>query len=224
MLILLVEDDELLANAMANALRSQGWHVDVSSRGEPIARSVQRDPYDALVLDIGLPGIDGLETLRRVREQGSMLPVLIVTARDAVEDRVLGLEAGADDYLIKPFAVSELGARLRALPRRRQHREAGTLTLATLRFDAVGQRAYVGSDPLRLSARECIVLEHLLLNVDRVVRRQQLVALVPGWAAGVSENALEILISRLRGKIEPAGVTLRTVRGLGYFLEAAAPK
>jgi DNA-binding response OmpR family regulator len=217
--VLIVEDDLPLAESIATAMRARGWRADVSTRGEPVPASLLQDDYDALVLDIGLPGIDGLETLRRAREQGSLLPVLMLTARDAVDDRVRGLECGADDYLVKPFALSELLARLRALVRRHELRRSETLILSALRFDATARRAYINEQPIHLSVRECIALQYLMLKTGRIVARDQLMALVPGWDAGTSDNALELLISRLRAKIEPGGVRLRTVRGLGYLLE-----
>ncbi|NKI92160.1 response regulator transcription factor [Rhizobacter sp. SG703] len=220
MLILLVEDDQPLAASIAGALGAQGWRVDTSPNGEPVPASLLRDDYDALVLDIGLPGIDGLETLRRVRAQGSRLPVLMLTARDTVEQRVHGLEVGADDYLVKPFAPVELVARLRALTRRHENRAAEVLSVGTLRFDPKALRAWVGDDPVKLSRRECDILQYLMLKAGRVVQREQLVALVPGWSGATSDNALDLLVSRLRTKIEPAGVRLRTVRGLGYLLDA----
>ena len=221
--ILLVEDDSPLAESIAAAMRARGWRADVSARGEPVPASLLKDDYDALVLDIGLPGIDGIETLRRVREQGSYLPVLMLTARDGVDDRVLGLEGGADDYLVKPFALSELLARLRALVRRHELRRSETLVLSALRYDAGARRATIDEQPIRLSARECIVLQYLMIKTGQIVARDQLTALVPGWDAATSDNALELLMSRLRAKIEPGGVRLRTVRGLGYLLELAAP-
>ena len=228
MLILLVEDDQPLAASIAGALGAQGWRVDISPLGEPVPASLLRDDYDALVLDIGLPGIDGLETLRRVRAQGSRLPVLMLTARDTVEQRVHGLEIGADDYLVKPFAPVELVARLRALTRRHENRQAEVLSVGRLRFDPKALRAWVGdvlSDapgdaPVKLSRRECDILQYLMLKAGRVVPREQLVTLVPGWSGATSDNALDLLVSRLRTKIEPAGVRLRTVRGLGYLLDA----
>jgi len=221
--VLIVEDDAPLAASIATAMSAHGWRADVSDRGEPVPASLVQDAYDALVLDIGLPGIDGLETLRRVRERGSTVPVLMLTAHDAVEDRVRGLECGADDYLVKPFALSELLARLRALVRRHDLRRSETLVLSALRFDAAAQRAHIGEQPVHLSARECVVLQYLMLKTGRIVSREQLTALVPGWDAGTSDNALELLVSRVRAKIEPGGVRLRTVRGLGYLLEPAAP-
>jgi len=221
--VLVVEDDSPLAESIATAMRAHGWRADVSARGEPVPASLLQDDYDALVLDIGLPGIDGLETLRRVRAQGSLLPVLMLTALDAVDDRVRGLECGADDYLIKPFALSELLARMRALVRRHELRRSETLVLGALRFDAAARRVNIDERPIHLSARECIVLQYLMLKTGRIVAREQLAALVPGWDAGTSDNALELLISRLRAKIEAGGVRLRTVRGLGYLLEPATP-
>jgi two-component system, OmpR family, response regulator len=219
--VLIVEDDSPLAASIAAAMHAQGWRADVSARGEPVPASLLQDAYDVLVLDVGLPGIDGLETLRRVREQGSTLPVLMLTARDAVEDRVRGLEGGADDYLVKPFALDELFARLRALVRRHDLRRSEILVLSALRLDTAARRAHIGEQSIHLSARECIVLQYLMLKTGRIVAREQLVALVPGWDAGTSDNALELLVSRLRAKVEPGDVRLRTVRGLGYLLEPA---
>ncbi len=218
--ILLVEDDAPLAASIAAALAAQGWRVDVSERGEPVPRSLQQDEYDALVLDIGLPGIDGLETLRRVREQGSLLPVLMLTARDTLEERVLGLDAGADDYMVKPFAPVELAARLRALTRRHENRRAGVLVLGRLRFDPQARRVWIGEAAVHVSAREALVLQYLMQKAGLVVTREQIMGLVPGWGAATSDNALELLMSRLRAKIEPGALRLRTVRGLGYLLEA----
>ncbi len=221
MYVLLVEDDVPLAETMARALRFQGWRVDVTPRGEPVPLSLQRDRYDLLLLDIGLAGIDGFETLRRVRQQGSRLPVLILTARDTVEDRVHGLESGADDYLIKPFTLTELVARMRALVRRTESREGDMLSLGRLRLDPDGARVLVDGEAVKLSPRECSVLQYLLLKASKVVLREQIAGIIPGWDASTSDNAMELLISRLRAKIEPAGVRIRTVRGLGYLLEQA---
>jgi two-component system OmpR family response regulator len=219
MRILLVEDDEILAESTARALRSQSWVVDRSARGEPVPRSLREDRYDMLILDIGLAGIDGFETLRRVRAQGSEVPVLLLTARDAVEDRVRGLEGGADDYLVKPFALSELVARARALVRRSQARVGNELRLAALRMDLEARRAFVDDEPLSLSAREWEVLSFLLARAGKIVAKEQIALSSHGWDLGVSDNAIEVCVSRLRAKIEPAGLKLRTVRGLGYLLE-----
>jgi len=219
--ILLVEDDPALADSTARALRSQGWVVDVTARGEPVPLSVRQDPYDLVILDIGLPGIDGFETLRRVRAQGSATPVLMLTARDAVEDRVRGLDAGADDYLVKPFALTELLARARVLHRRAQARIDATLTLGRLKMDLDAKRAFVDAQPLELSAREWSVLEYLLGRAGKVVAKEQILQAVAGWDEAISENAIEVYVSRLRAKLDAAGVRIRTVRGFGYLLEGA---
>jgi DNA-binding response OmpR family regulator len=219
--ILLVEDDPALADSTARALRSQGWAVDVTARGEPVPLSVRQDPYDLVILDIGLPGIDGFETLRRVRAQGSATPVLMLTARDAVEDRVRGLDAGADDYLVKPFALTELLARARVLHRRAQARIDATLRLGRLKMDLDARRAFIDAQPLELSAREWSVLEYLLGRAGKVVAKEQILQAVAGWDEAISENAIEVYVSRLRAKLDAAGVRIRTVRGFGYLLEGA---
>jgi DNA-binding response OmpR family regulator len=220
MRILLVEDDPALADTTTRALKSQGWGVDWSARGEPVPASVAADPYDLVVLDIGLAGIDGFETLRRLRAQGSTTPVLMLTARDAVEDRVRGLEGGADDYLVKPFAISELVARVRVLTRRNRARTDDTLTLGSLRMDLAAKRLYAGDEPLEVAAREWSVLEFLLSRSGKVVSKEQILQGIAGWDDTLSENAIEVYVSRLRAKLEPAGVRVRTVRGFGYLLEA----
>lgn len=217
--ILLAEDDPALAESTARALRSQGWAVDHTPRGEPVPGSVKTDPYDLLILDIGLTGIDGFETLRRVRDQGSTLPVLMLTARDAIEDRVRGLEAGADDYLVKPFALAELVARVKVLTRRHQARQGSVLAMGTLRMDLDARRAWIGEQPLELSAREWAVLEYLLGRVGHVVGKEQILQAISGWDDALSENAVEVYVSRLRPKIEPAGLRIRAVRGFGYLVE-----
>jgi len=217
--ILLVEDDPALAESTARALRSQGWEVDHTARGEPVAASLKADPYDLLILDVGLAGIDGFETLRRVREQGLETPVLMLTARDSIEDRVQGLEAGADDYLVKPFALAELIARVRVLTRRHQARQGSVLAMANLKMDLTARRAWIGEEPLELSAREWSVLEFLLGRVGHVVGKEQILQAISGWDDALSENAVEVYVSRLRPKIEPAGLRIRAVRGFGYLVE-----
>lgn len=221
MRILLVEDDELLVESTSRALRSQGWVVDATARGEPVPLSLRNDRYDLLILDIGLAGIDGFETLRRVRAQGQDLPVLLLTARDAVEDRVRGLEGGADDYLVKPFALSELIARSRALVRRSQARSGNELRFANLRMDLEARRAFAGEEPLALSVREWDVLAYMLPRAGKVVAKEQIASASNSWDQSVTDNAIEVCISRLRSKLETAGVLVRTVRGFGYLLEEA---
>ena len=223
MRILLVEDDTALADTTTRALQSQGWAVDWSTRGEQVAQSVLQDPYDLVVLDIGLAGIDGFETLRRLRAAGSTTPVLMLTARDAVEDRVRGLEGGADDYLVKPFAITELVARVRVLTRRAQVRRDDTLVLGSLRMDLAAKRVFANNMAVELSAREWSVLEYLLARVGKVVSKEQILQGIAGWDEVLSENAVEVYVSRLRSKLEPAGVRVRTIRGFGYLLEADEP-
>ncbi|RZT95210.1 response regulator [Rivibacter subsaxonicus] len=220
--VLLAEDDPALAESTARALRSQGWEVDHTPRGEPVPGSLAADPYDLLILDIGLAGIDGFETLRRVREQGLQTPVLILTARDAVEDRVRGLESGADDYLVKPFALAELIARVRVLTRRHRVRAGSELSMGSLRMDLTARRAWIGEQPLELSVREWSVLEYLLGRVGHVIGKEQILQAISGWGDALSENAVEVYVSRLRPKIEPAGLRIRAVRGFGYLVEEAA--
>ena len=221
--VLLVEDDAQVADSTARALRSQGWNVDVTARGEPVPLSLKQDPYDVVILDIGLQGIDGFETLRRLRAQGTPVPVLMLTARDAVVDRVRGLEGGADDYLVKPFALSELIARVRVLLRRSQSRLSEQLTLGRLRMDLDARRVYINDAPIDLAAREWSVLEYLLTRADKVVAKEQILQAIAGWDESISENAIEVYVSRLRGKIESGGVHIRTVRGFGYLLEEDSP-
>ena len=187
-----------------------------------MARSVKQDPYDLLILDVGLSRIDGFEVLRRVRAQGSTVPVLMLTARDAVEDRVRGLQDGADDYLVKPFALAELIARALALTRRARARTDNVLTLGKLRMDLEAKRAFIDTAPLELSAREWSVLECLLQRIGKVVSKDQITQAVAGWSEALSENAIEVYVSRLRGKIETAELRIRTVRGFGYMLEEFA--
>lgn len=223
MRILLVEDDQQLADATRRALQSQGWAVDMTARGEPVTASVRQDPYDLVILDIGLPGIDGFEVLRRLRAAGADVPVLMLTARDAVEDRVRGLEAGADDYLVKPFALPELVARAGVLSRRRQSRLGDVLEVGRLRMDLQARRVFTGALPLELSVREWAVLEFLLGRAGKVVAKEQIITAISGWNDSLSENAVEQYVFRLRSKIECAGVQIRTVRGFGYLLEESGP-
>jgi two-component system, OmpR family, response regulator len=221
--ILLVEDDPALADTTSRALKAQGWTVDWATRGEAVPASVRQDPYDLVLLDIGLAGIDGFETLRRLRAQGSTTPVLMLTARDAIEDRVRGLEAGADDYLVKPFDIAELVARARVLNRRTQARRDDTLTLGRLRMDLAAKRLYAGDESVEVSAREWSVLAYLLARAGRVISKEQIVQGIAGWDESLSANAIEVYVSRLRAKLEPAGVRIRTVRGFGYLVQADGP-
>jgi len=226
--LLLVEDDAVLADGLTRALQAQDMQVELlrdglaaDARLEPAGHGAPGAPA-VLVLDIGLPGIDGFEVLRRLRARGSALPVLLLTARDAVEDRVRGLETGADDYLVKPFATIELVARIRALARRHAPLPS-QLGLGQLVLDGATRRARIGARALELSAREWAVLEYLLQQAGRVVSKQQIIDTIAPWGEDLTLNAVEVYVSRLRLKLEGAGVAIRTIRGFGYLLEAAAP-
>ncbi|MDQ7988763.1 MAG: response regulator transcription factor [Candidatus Dactylopiibacterium sp.] len=223
MRVMLVEDDPALADTISRALQGQtGAQVDWTVRGEPVAASLQADAYDLLVLDIGLPGIDGFEVLRRVRAAGLRLPVLVLTGREAIDDRVHGLELGADDYMVKPFALPEMVARAKALVRRARGQSAGASTqVGRLRMDAAARRAWVGVQEVDLPGREWQLLEYLLRHLSRVVSKEHLVSELSGWEGDVSENAVEVYISRLRAKLAGSGLRIRTVRGFGYLLEEA---
>lgn len=219
MRILLVEDDKMLADAVARALTQSAHAVDVSHSGEEADHAVAASDYDLIVLDVGLPQIDGFEVLRRLRSRRSKVPVLMLTARDAVEDRVAGLDLGADDYLAKPFHLSELEARVRALIRRANANANSELVHGRLRLDTAGRRLYCDDQPMDLSVRELAVIELLLLKGGKVVTKQQIVDHLYGWDDTSSSNTVEVFVYRLRKKLESTGVDIRTVRGMGYLIE-----
>ncbi len=216
--VLLVEDDEMLADGIARILRGQGMAVDVVNTGEDADRALGSREVSVAVLDIGLPGIDGFEVVRRLRMRGSALPVLLLTARDDVQDRVQGLEIGADDYLVKPFAAPELVARLKALVRRSSPRTID-LQVGGLQLDPFARRATVDGQIVELSAREWAVLEYLMQNASRVVSKQQIIDAILPWGEELTLNAVEVYVSRVRSKIASAGVSIKTIRGFGYMLE-----
>ena len=219
MRILIIEDDPTLADGLTKSLGQSGYAVDCAQNGE-LANSMLKDTeYDLAILDLGLPKIDGLEVLRRLRQRGGKTPVLILTARDAIESRVQGLDCGADDYLTKPFNLVELEARIRALVRRGQMGSNSVLACGKLTFDASGRRAFVNLVPLDLSARELGVLEVLLMRQGKVVNKEQIMEALYNWDDEIGDNAIEVYIHRLRKKLEESDVRIRTIRGLGYLLE-----
>jgi two-component system OmpR family response regulator len=221
MRILVAEDDAILADGVTRTLRQSGYAVDWVKNGAEADSALDTDDFDLLILDIGLPKKSGLDVLKRLRARDSRLPVLILTALDGVNDRVRGLDAGADDYLAKPFELSELEARVRALVRRGM---AGGPTLTrhgALTYDQVGRVARLNGEPLELSAREVSLLEIFLQRAGRLVSKDQLVSHLCEWGEEVSANAIEVYVHRLRKKLEPGGVRIVTVRGLGYSLEKA---
>lgn len=220
--VMLVEDDSVLAGALTSVLQDAGMDVQVFAQGEPASERLQKDSFDLLLLDIGLPDIDGFELLSRLRAHNTSMPVLMLTARDAISDRVHGFDLGADDYVVKPFAVDELMARVRSLLRRHPAR-SGKLTHGSITMDVAAKRAFNGEQPIDLSVREWSVLEHLMKHTDRVISKQELTEAIRGSDANISPNAVEVYISRLRGKLEDADVRIRTIHGFGYMLESVRP-
>lgn len=219
--VLLVEDDTVLADGISRILKGHGMTVDVAVSGAHADLVLQRMEVAVIVLDIGLPGIDGFEVIRRLRARGSTIPVLLLTARDSVEDRVRGLETGADDYLVKPFATPELVARLNALARRGGSKPS-ELRVSGLSLDIHSRRARVNNQPIELSAREWGVLEYLMRQASRVVSKEQILNAILPWGEELTLNAVEVYVSRIRLKVAGSGVTIRTIRGFGYMLEEIA--
>jgi two-component system OmpR family response regulator len=221
MRLLIVEDDAPLASGLQRILEAEGHAVDVTPRGEDAVHAAAHEKFDLVILDIGLPQMDGFEVLRRLRagSGGGPMPVLVLTARDAVDDRVRGLDLGADDYMVKPFAMPELTARVRALLRRFQAHGGPRIAHGPLQLDTVARRAFLRNEPLELAAREWAVLEVLLARVEKIVSKEAIIQAVAGWGDDLSPNAIEVYVSRLRSKLEPAGIKIRTVRGFGYMLE-----
>jgi two-component system, OmpR family, response regulator len=217
--ILLVEDDKILADALCRAMVQSAYAVDVADAGERADSALVAQSYDLVILDIGLPGLSGLEVLRRLRNRKSHVPVLMLTALDTLADRVRGLDLGADDYLAKPFDLPELEARVRALLRRGTNATTPFLQHGRLRLDTVGRRVFHDDQPVELSARELAVLELLLLREGRVVSKEHMVNHLYGWADEVGANAIEVYIYRIRRKLQPLGCEIRTVRGMGYLME-----
>lgn len=222
MRILVAEDDEVLADGILKALRQFGYTVDQVANGADADLAIASVPFDLAILDIGLPLMDGFEVLRRARGAGKKLPVLILTARDGLEDRVSGLDLGADDYLTKPFDLPELEARVRALIRRSHFGAEKEIVYGPIRLDTVSRNVTVNDQPLEFSSRELGVLEILLQRPGRVIAKEQLLEHMYGFDQDVSQNAVEVLMHRLRKKIEPHGLAIRTIRGLGYLMETQA--
>ena len=220
MRILIAEDDAILANGLVRAFSQENYAVDHASNGTQALLMLQDSIYDLVILDLGLPKVDGMEVLKKIRQQGNKVAVLILTARDAIESRVKGLDFGADDYLIKPFNLDELEARVRALIRRGQLGSNMPLQCANLSLDVANKLAKNGEISLPLSAREFSLLEILMLRANKVVNKEQLLEALCNWDSEIGDNAIEVYVHRLRKKIAPSGASIRTIRGLGYLLEA----
>lgn len=221
MRILLVEDDRALGLGVQHALEREGWRVDLLADGEQAMSEGLLGHHDLAVLDLGLPRRDGLDVLRHWRAQGARLPVLLLTARDELGDRVQGLDAGADDYLVKPFDLPELLARLRALKRRAAGRIGETLTLGDLELDLTQRELRHRGERVSLSPRELALTELLMDKAGRVVPKDSIVARLSSWESDFSENSVEVYVHRLRKRFAELGVVIKTVRGFGYVMEAA---
>ncbi|TXI59852.1 MAG: response regulator transcription factor [Limnohabitans sp.] len=222
MKLLLAEDDPLLADALSTQLRGAGFEVQHAPNGAVADFLLEREPHDIAVLDLGLPMLDGLSVLHKVRQRQPDLPVLLLTARDSLDDRVAGLQAGADDYVTKPFDFPELLARLQALLRRSQRRLGGASQVGRLALDEGARRATVGGEPIELSGREWTLLSLLVQQQGKVVTKEQIHAVWSDESEVGGGNAIEVYVHRLRRKTEGSGVNIRTVRGIGYLLEAEA--
>jgi two-component system OmpR family response regulator len=219
--ILVVEDDPALSRGIVALLKAGGYAADLAKDGEAALYLIETEPCSLIILDIGLPGISGFEVIKRLRSRGCKIPILVLTARDHVADRVMGLDLGADDYLMKPFNAGELGARVRALLRRDHGDPSPVLVIGNLRVDRSHATAEVSGRSLQLRRREWAVLDRLTAKAGEVVSKERLIAEVFSFDDEVAPNALEVHIARLRRKLEPDGPEIRTVRGLGYMLKAS---
>lgn len=221
MRILLVEDDQMIAESVSDSMKDAGNAVDWVEDGDMALAAIACQAYDLILLDLGLPRRDGLSVLRKLRQQENPLPVIVLTARDAVEDRIAGLDAGADDYLVKPFALGELSARMRALMRRRSPHVGACLSNGIISLDPVTREASLKDDPqntgpVRLSAREFALLQALLIRPGAILSRAELEEKIYGWGSEVESNAVEFLIHGLRKKFG-SGI-IKNIRGLGWMV------
>jgi DNA-binding response OmpR family regulator len=221
--ILLIEDDPELGDGLHQSLAQTGYAGDISRTAQDGRTACGVTRYELLILDLGLPDADGLELLRELRAQGVVAPVLILTARGGLDDRIAGLDAGGDDYLAKPFALGELEARVRALLRRGSESSPTVTVIGPLSYDATARRAIVGGADLELTARELAVLEALLRRPRALTSKEQLFESLYTWDSDANLSAVEVYVSRLRKKLEPAGIAIRMFRGLGYRLEVNGP-
>ncbi|NCF16721.1 MAG: response regulator [Haliea sp.] len=218
MRVLLVEDDEQLGESLETALRLEQYAVDWLRSGEPVRATLGATPYDLLILDLGLPGVPGMQVLRQLRADKHALPVLLLTARHTLEDKVDGLDSGADDYLTKPFEIDELFARIRSLLRRREDRRLTRLEVAAISLDPAEKLVEFQGESLDLTAREFAILEILVRNAGRFVSRQRLEEGIYSWGEEVGSNTVEVYISRLRKRF--GSTLIETMRGVGYRIPA----
>jgi DNA-binding response OmpR family regulator len=216
MRVLVVEDDRLLGDALTVGLKQRGFAADWVQDGRDAQAAIDVEPFAAIVLDLGLPGLSGLELLRRERARGNKVPVLILTARDAVQDRITGLDSGADDYVVKPTDLDELAARLRALVRRSKGEPAALLQVGPLALDPAARTVTRDGQGVDLQPREFTLLQELMLNAGRVLSREQLEERMYRWGEEVESNAVEVHVHHLRRKLGPDVV--KTIRGVGYVM------
>lgn len=214
MRLLLVEDDELLSSGLQLALRQANYTVEQVDTGEAALSALAHNDFDMMVLDLGLPGMDGIAVLKTLRAAGNPVPVLILSARDATRDRIAGLDLGADDYLIKPFELDELLARLRVLARRRNGRQVNQLTLGALAMDMASLSVRWRGEPVELHRLEFMLLKQMAENPQRVFNRAQLEESLYGWGEGSESNTIDVYVHHLRRKLAPE--VIKTVRGVGY--------
>ncbi len=222
MRILVVEDNKTLAGGLAAVLRAAGYAVDVVHDGVSAEAVLAAESFDLVVLDLSLPQMDGLDVLRGMRARKNASAVLILTARGALDERVRGLDLGADDYMTKPFEVSELEARVRVLLRRQAGLHDASISFGDIKLDTVSRTLWAFGQPLELPSRELSVLETLLLRAGRVVAKQSIIESLAAFDEDLSENAVEQYISRLRRRLAPYALTVRVARGLGYYLDRIA--
>jgi two-component system response regulator QseB len=222
MRVLIIEDDGLLGDGLASGLSALGFAVDWFRETRSGGHALESAPYDAVILDLGLPGEDGMAFLNRLRASGSTVPVLVLTARDAIPSRIAGLDSGADDYLVKPIALQELAARLRAITRRQRGRPEPIWRHGALEYNPASKSVVWNGGPVSLTSRELTLLELFLANPDRVMSKAQILEKMYSWGDELESNAIEVFVYNLRRKIAPEIV--RTVRGVGYALGAAEPK
>ena len=223
MRVLIVEDDALVAAGLKSGLEQAGFAADAVSSAELAENCLRVESFDLAIVDLGLPKIDGMELIRRMRRRGMGLPVLILTARDSLQGRLDGLELGADDFMAKPFQLAELLARVRALIRRSHSVTSAELTCGPLWVHLTQRTARLADASLELTPREWAILECMMLNAPAVVSKERLLQTLAGWSVDITPNAIEVHVSRLRAKVEQGGVHIRTVRGFGYRLDALEP-
>jgi two-component system OmpR family response regulator len=217
--VLLAEDDAYLCNGLQMALKRKGYSVDAVNTGTEAQAMLSTQSFDVLLLDLGLPGLDGTEILADLRKKGSETPVIVITARDALEDKINGLDLGANDYLVKPFHFLELEARIRAVLRKTNWGNQVEIEFGSLKLNTNNGVLTVGDRELDLTPKEAVVLKTLMSRAGRVVSKRQIMDQVPDWGDESSENAVEIVVHRVRKKLENASVVINTVRGFGYTIE-----